>query len=275
MSGPRLRRWVIAIGLLVFAATGPAGQVGSGERQPNPEVLGQSVASNLTGEGSCDVDGVAVSYDTAYQATPAPAGYRVTKARVDGIAGTCAAAQLEVTLLDGTVELASATTLVGASSSTANVTFTTPPSAEDVDGVAVELAGGAVPVPQPCRSMRLDLVRVGTTGPDTIAGTNQRDLVFGLNADDRLDGGNQNDCLDGGPGNDTLDGGTNDDVVLGGDGNDSLHGSEGKDDVRGGAGDDVLTGGPGNDRLDGGDGTDRCSGGQGTNQLISCEVVVP
>lgn len=270
----RLRGWATAIALLVLVAAAPTVR-DAGDDQPRFELLAQPGGSTLAGEGSCDVDGVDVSYDTAYQATPAPSGYRVTSATVEGIAQTCATAQLRVTLLDGTTEVATATALVPSSSSTAAVTFTAPPPAEDVDGVAVELAGGDVPIPQPCRSMRLDLVRVGTTGPDTIGGTNQRDLVFGLDADDRIDGGNQNDCLEGGPGNDTLDGGTNDDTVLGADGDDTLHGSEGKDDLRGGPGNDVLTGGPGNDRLDGGDGTDRCSGGQGTNQLTSCEVVVP
>jgi Ca2+-binding RTX toxin-like protein len=229
----------------------------------------------LAGEGSCDVDGVDISYQTTYVSTAAPAGYRVTGATVTDIADpSCNGAELRVDLLDGTTVRASATEIVG-TEPTASVTFTAPALAEEVDNVHVELAGGEVPIPQQCRPMRLDRVRVGTTGDDVIPGSNDRDLVFGLGGDDRIDGGNLGDCLDGGDGADRLDGGTSDDILVGGPGNDTLIGGEGKDELYGGDGDDVLTGAQGNDRLDGGPGHDRCSGGQGTNHFTSCEVIVP
>lgn len=268
------RRPLLLGAAVLIGVAASAGSLGPSTGPTPTEVLGQVVSSGLSGEGSCDVDGVDVRYRTEYRATPAPAGYRVTGADVGAIAPTCNGAALEVALLAGTTVLATSSTVVGAASST-SVTFAQPAPAAAVDGVHVQMAGGSVPVPAPCGPMRLDRVRIGTTGSDRITGTNERDLVFGLGGDDRVDGGNQNDCLDGGTGGDRLDGGNQDDVVVGGLGNDQVIGAGGKDTLLGGEGDDVLDGGEGVDHLDGGPGTDRCSGGPGKNTFTSCEVTLP
>lgn len=241
---------------------------------PSAQVLGQAVASGLGGEGSCDVDGVTVAYETDYRSTPDAAAYRVTSATVDDIAPTCQGATLQVELLDGTEPIATGSAIVGTDASS-SVDLIPAGPAEAVDGVRVEIAGGSVPVPSECAQMRLDTVRVGTTGPDVLPATNDRDLAFGLDGNDEMAGGNLNDCLDGGPGDDQLDAGTHDDVVLGGTGNDTLTGDVGKDELYGGSGDDTLDGGQGNDHLDGGDGHDRCTGGQGKNTFAGCEVKIP
>lgn len=219
------------------------------------EVLGEQLRRAPQVSGSCDVDGVHVTYDASYRATPAPAGYRVVTVDLEQVSPTCSGATATAELLGGGSSLATAaTTVVG---STATITFASPPRASDVDGVAVVLAGGVTPVPAACASMAFDHRIVLTGDADTYAASKDRDLVHAGAGADRIDGGNKADCLAGQAGDDALDGGNQDDVLLGDDGDDTL---------RGGAGDDVLIGGPG---------TDRCEGGPGRNTYDpSCEVVV-
>jgi hypothetical protein len=218
----------------------------------------------VTGVGVCDVDGVAVSYDTAWATTPTPAAYRVATARVGSIAPTCAGALLEVRLLSGATTAASASVAVPAGGGTAAVTFAAPPLARSVDGVAVTLDGGDVPIPSACSSMVFDQVLVGTTGDDRLSAGNRRVVLFGLAGADLLDGGNQADCIDAGAGNDRVTGSNQADVLVGGTGNDRLDG---------GNQNDRLEGGDGDDQLIGGQGTDTCVGGPGADTFDGCEAV--
>ncbi len=50
---------------------------------------------------SCDTDGVSLAYVRTYDAT-SPAGYKVTGVTVSGVADTCDAQLVSVTLTDGT-----------------------------------------------------------------------------------------------------------------------------------------------------------------------------
>ncbi len=86
---------------------------------------------------------------------------------------------------------------------------------------------------------------VGSSGPDSLAGTRRRDVICGLG------------------GNDVIRGAGGDDLLLGGGGHDTLRGEDGND---------VLLGGAGRDVLDGGRGRDRCVGGSGRNRSRGCEA---
>ena len=251
---------------------------------------------NDAGEGSCDVDGVTVSYAVSFHSDPAPARYRVDTVTVGDISRTCADATLTVTLTGG----ASAEALVP-SSGPAEITLPSapyawtsdstgssilPPVAEDVVDVHVVLDGGQVPIPQECRTLRLQHVLIGTTGNDlgdnALLGTVRGDLIYGQNGDDRLTGAQQTDCLVGGPGNDTLLGDEQNDVLLGDEGNDQIDGGNGDNVVYGGAGDDTILGGNGKDELHGGIDADTIDGGAGrdvcygdsSDTFLNCEKVV-
>jgi len=255
---PRLRtrrRRLLRAGLAVLAAIVVVVVAIEATEPPrgDTEVLG----ATKKGEGpiidaSCDIDGVHVSYGTDYRSSPGSPQYRVVGAEVREVAPTCAGATVSVRLLDGTTTLATATTTANATS--VSLSFSQAPPAEQVSRVAVEIAGGTVPVPSACSSMGFDRFTSLTAGPDTHAGSKDRDLTYGGAGNDTLRGDNQNDCLDGQGGADQLFGDNHDDVLLGGEGN------------------DVLTGGNGDDTIDGGPGTDRCLGGTGKNTLTNCEI---
>ena len=202
-------------------------------------------------DAGCDVDGVTIDYGASFRTSPGAPQYRVVRAEVGQVAPTCAGATVSVRLLKDGSTLATATAVAG--TPTVGLDFADAPPAKDVDGVAVELAGGSVPVPSSCQAMTFDRFTVLTAGADSHAGSKDRDLTYGLEGADTLRGDNQHDCLDGGPGADQLFGDNHDDVLLGGDG------------------DDTLSGGPGDDRLEGGPGNDVCIGGSGKNTFIGCE----
>ncbi len=232
----------VAIGGLQSSAPPDGTAVLGATKKPKPPII----------DAGCDVDGVTVAYGASFRSSPDEPQYRIVRATVDGVAASCAGATVSVELLDGAETIATAT--ADAESPTMDLDFTDAPPARDVDGVAVEIAGGEVPLPEPCESMTFERFTVLTAGPDTHAGSKDRDLIYGGDGDDTLRGDNQADCLDGQDGADQLFGDNHDDVLLGGDG------------------DDVLTGGGGDDRLDGGPGTDRCIGGNGKNTLVDCEL---
>jgi len=148
---------------------------------------------------------------------------------------------------------------------------------------------------------KVDLVLVGTAGPDTgsaLGLSNVADHAFGLDGNDSLNGLGGNDTLWGGGGadrlsgalgRDTRHGGRDDDVLMGGGGDDFLDGGTGADTLVGGAGNDRLTaafrdeaigtvndergegnllyGGSGNDSLGGDNGDDRLFGEDDSDDL--------
>lgn len=212
-------------------------------KKPQPPII----------DAGCDIDGVTVDYGAGFRSSPGEPQYRVVRAEVGDVAPTCMGATVSVRLLEGSTTLATAT--ADAEETVVGLDFTDPPPARQVNGVAVEIVGGTVPVPAACSSMAFDRFTVRTAGNDSHAGSKDRDLTYGGDGNDTLRGDNQHDCLDGQAGDDQLFGDNHDDVLLGGEG------------------DDVLDGGNGDDHLDGGPGIDRCVGGPGRNTFESCEVI--
>jgi hypothetical protein len=255
-----MRRSSVA-GLVVAAAVLVAGAMQSGAVPPPPPV---------TGEGSCDVDGVDVSYTVSFESTPAPGRHRVTAARVGDTSDTCKDAEVRVQLLNGTTVLASGAVTSDGEDEVV-VPFDPPPLAHSVTGVHVELDGGTVPLPEECQGIKIGNVRIGTSGSDQLTGTGANDLIYALDGDDVVKGGIQRDCLVGGNGADTLEGENHNDVLVGGAGADQLDGGLHDDKLYGGEGDDVLRGGQHDDHLDGGPGFDRCFGDHGKDTFVNCE----
>jgi Ca2+-binding RTX toxin-like protein len=81
-------------------------------------------------------------------------------------------------------------------------------------------------------TVNIDIVRLGTDGPDTMVGGSGNDLLNGL-------GGN--DVIDGREGDDVIDGGYGDDQIFAGAGNDTVVGGVGHNVIDGGAGWDIVT----------------------------------
>ena len=218
------------------------------------DVLGATKDRAPVIDAPCDIDGVTVDYQAGFRTSPGAPEYRIVRATVGGVAPTCVGATVSVQLRDGTTPLA--TSVATAGTPTVTLDFSAAPSARAVDGVAVEIDGGTVPIPSECQALGFDRFTGLTSGNDSHPGSKDRDLTYGGSGADQLRGDNQSDCLVGQGGNDQLFGDNHDDVLVGGDGN------------------DVLTGGSGDDRLYGGPGVDRCVGGAGKNTFdVSCEVV--
>jgi hypothetical protein len=254
-SRSRWRRQLAAVIATTLAVWGVALVLETSEPPSGgARVLGvQQKAQPPLIEAGCDVDGVRVDYGAGFRTSPGTPEYKIITADVSEVAPTCAGATVSVRMLGGSSTLATATAI--ASATTVTLSFPTPPSAKQVNGVAVEITGGAVPVPTECAAMTFDRFVVLTAGNDAHAGSKDRDLTYGGTGNDTLRGDNQQDCLDGQAGNDQLFGDNHDDVLIGG------------------ADNDVLTGGSGDDKLHGGPGTDRCVGGPGKNTFTGCEII--
>jgi uncharacterized delta-60 repeat protein len=110
--------------------------------------------------------------------------------------------------------------------------------------------------------------RVGTNGPDSIAGGSGNDVIFGRDGNDLLFGAAGDDSIDGENGNDTIIGGKGNDFLYGANGNDSLIGDSGNDYLNGGSNNDVLVGGDGADTLLGELGDDSLYGGNDNDRLL-------
>jgi hypothetical protein len=253
--GGRGRR-LLAGGLLLAALAGlpVLAYLGLARAQPPTDI-------------SCDIDGVNVSYDVAFQETPTPPGFRVPQVTLENVSSTCEGATATVSLFQATppgTPIASGSATVGAGGGSVTVDMSPHPLARDVNWVEVVLAGGRAPLPPQCSGIKVDRTYSGTNDDDDITGSNFNDLMSGNAGNDKLSGGNNRDCILGGMGDDKLFGDNGNDVLLGGDGNDKLYG---------GNGNDVLYGGPGTDTLDGGLGNDTCYVTAG-DISISCERVV-
>jgi len=115
------------------------------------------------------------------------------------------------------------------------------------------------------------MLYVGTTNPDSVAGTGQNDGLYGGAGGDTLDGGDGGDLLQGNQGDDSLMGGAGSDIAYGGQDNDTIRlalgdaGGTESNFANGNKGDDVIAGGPGADVLLGGQGADLVSGGNGAD----------
>lgn len=102
-------------------------------------ITGTSLGADLTVVASCDTDGVAAGFTTAYSATPKE--YTVSAVNLTGIAAGCAGKVLNVTLADtGGASLGSGTvtSIVG---TTATVSFVPAISAKAVSNIAVVISG--------------------------------------------------------------------------------------------------------------------------------------
>lgn len=269
MTGPDVPRFRGLTTLVATAAVVAIAALPQALAKPKGEQPSQSNGNHDPGEGSCDVDGVAVDWHSGFYPGPPVQAYGVHQVTVSGISGTCSEAGSQATLrvwvTDGSDPRATASTPVPVGDHSVTVTLDRVPRAEDVVHVDVELAGGRVPVPAECESMTFDNITLGTTGDDRLVLTQRRNLTFGLTGDDEIRAQQQDDCLLGQDGADRLFAGNGKDVVLGGDGADHLHGEGGKDELHGGPGDDVI---------DGGHGKDVCYGGPGVDTFIDCETAI-
>lgn len=251
---------------------------------------------------SCDANGIRIDYDVHYRTAPAPAGYRVLRAVLSGIAESCAPGHVSVALRGRKDPLPGATGEAEISrGGTVALPLRVPPLAQEVEAVSAEVVPQIrqtptvvqiTPASTPPVCAAAGPVRgvVGDNASGTLPGSSKPDLIMGLGGRDTLNGGAGSDCLLGGSGADVIVGGPGSDVELGGEGPDRLSGGKGADTIRagtgadrvsggrgedsifGGPGNDVLSGGPGNDRISGGPGHDRCYGGSGRDVFVSCEV---
>jgi Ca2+-binding RTX toxin-like protein len=101
------------------------------------------------------------------------------------------------------------------------------------------------------RAMLAEMVLVGTSSNETLAGFNDR-----------------NDVITGGAGNDSMSGKAGNDYLRGDEGVDTMNGDAGNDLLQGGAGGDVMTDTSGTALLDGGADNDSLTGGAGSELLI-------
>jgi hypothetical protein len=90
-----------------------------------------SLGADTSVVASCDTDGVAVSYTTAYHA--ASKEYRVSAVDLSGIAGTCDTGTIKVTLASDSASLGETSGTVAGSTASLAISAT----AEDVTNVAV------------------------------------------------------------------------------------------------------------------------------------------
>jgi hypothetical protein len=118
----------IAAGVSAFAAvTASASSLGG----LNTTDLGTSAEV----VASCDTDGVAVDYTTAFSGGE----YRVTEIKLSGIAAACNGQTVTASLFKGETKLGEKS---GSNNgATQTLALTTPVKAEDVEGVAVVIAG--------------------------------------------------------------------------------------------------------------------------------------
>ena len=233
--------WTLAIAAMTVAA---AAWLVQPDAQPQQLELGKQT---VTGTGICDVTGVDVGYETAWQPSPAPGQHVVTTATVDAIQQpSCEGATLKVVLRQGATDLGSSIATIG-TATTQTVTFSPGTPAAPVDSVFVELAGGYTPVPPECKQIKLDSIILGTTGNDTVVDTKGANLVYLLTGTDTVHANGKADCIVNNDGGDHITGSNGNDVVLlTGDGN-VVNAGNGEDTIYVGNGNgNVVDGGNGN-----------------------------
>lgn len=252
---------------LMLAVAGFAWAAALHQDEPADRVLAAHTTTG--GSGSCDVDGVRVSYASQY----APAEYRVDDVTVRDISSTCGGAEVSVTLSDqNDVPLADgAATAQLPANGPATFALSLPnggPLARSVYNVDVEIAGGTTPIPTGCTVNRFDFTYVGDLTDDAnIIGTNGSDLIYGLSGDDTITGMNGKDCVVGGEGNDTMTGGNHVSFVDGGAGNDTITLGNASNMVIGGSGTDTIKVGNGDNKITVGTGANTVAMGNGKNTV--------
>lgn len=102
-----------------------------------------NLAAGDVAVGACDPDGVAATYDPAFDAT---AGYTVSTVTVSGIDANCAGQSVGVTLTDAAGAAIGTGTATADASGAAAVSIALAPSAKLVAGVHAVIHG-AVPAP--------------------------------------------------------------------------------------------------------------------------------
>lgn len=123
---------IVAGGGIVAASAATLGTIGTTD-----------LGSGNTPVGSCDSDGVNVSYTYSYNPAAGHQRYEVSSATVDSISSTCAGKNISVTLTgaSGASLGTSVATTVPSGGSSATVTFAVPASAEAVLGASVLIHG--------------------------------------------------------------------------------------------------------------------------------------
>lgn len=249
---------------------------------PNLDSL-ERIVQQAPAQAICDVDGVDVSYHTAYRSDP-DHGYDVVDVVVSDVTWpSCSPARLNValTLIGATAsaqiaklaDASGAVVLNGPASTATEATVTVPvripPSADladaaDAMSVAIQLEGGTTPIPNECNGMRFAKIQVGTLGDDTLTGSNPAgDLIYGLQGADKITSLQGDDCVNTqaeDSGDDTVRLGNGVNVVTTGDGDDTIAvGNGSKNKISSGGGDDRITVGNGKSNvIHGGAGTDLC-----------------
>jgi hypothetical protein len=240
----------------------------------------ERVVQGAPAQAICDVDGVDVSYHTAYRSAP-DHGYDVVDVVIEDVNWpSCSPARLRVALdLDGANASGDIAKLSDASSSyvlngtateaTVTLPVRIPPAddladAADAMSVAVELEGGTTPIPTACAGMKFNRIQVGTLGNDSLTGTNPSgDLIYGLEGADTITSLQGDDCVDtdaDDTAGDTVTLGNGANVVSTGAGADTIKvGNGSKNKISAGAGNDSITVGNGKGNvIDGGLGINKC-----------------
>ena len=103
-------------------------------------LTGTSLGADATVVASCDTNGVAVSYTTAYVGGAAKE-YQVSAVTLTGVDATCAGKAANVTLADLSGVSIGSGTVASIVGTTAAVTLAAPVSAKAVANIAVVIAG--------------------------------------------------------------------------------------------------------------------------------------
>lgn len=122
-------------GLAVLAGVGVAGLVGAAAASLN--LTNDSLGADAQVVASCDTDGIAVEWTTAYDATAQ--AYEVSDVVLTGVDLACNGLDVEISVTDGTTVLA--TEAGTATTGTTTVALTTAIDASLVDGIGVVISG--------------------------------------------------------------------------------------------------------------------------------------
>jgi hypothetical protein len=139
MSEKAARKRRIRIGAAIIAGAATLGVVGASAASLGG-ITSSSLGADTAVVGSCDTDGVTVTYGNTYDATLGR--YQTTTVNVAGIAAACAGKALTVTLKDNTGASLGSGTVASIGGTTAAVGLTAPgANANAVTGIAVVIAG--------------------------------------------------------------------------------------------------------------------------------------
>ena len=131
----RRRRMAVAVlvGSASFAVLGASAATLGG-------ITGTAVGADTAVIGSCDTDGVTLTYTNTYDATLGR--YQTTAVTVSGIAGACAGKTLSLTLNDASSASLASGTVGSISATSANVTMSGSGAAADaVTGATLVISG--------------------------------------------------------------------------------------------------------------------------------------